>query len=547
MLWPIYKKTFSIIKFYKAPVLSGFLIGLNYIPFLPFEFPFLPLTIFFAYVPLWLFMLKQKEMKHILIGTWICQFITTLIGFNWVAYTIHSFGNMSWTVSILGLLLFCSLSNIFMVIAGFFWFTLKKNIAFPKKIILTLILLPTLFSIFHLLTPQLFPWHLGYSWMIGLPALQTAEIWGFRFLSTLLYFFNLLFLIVYRHKWDQTGRFAVAGILTLFISLNLFGFYLKNRIPKPKEKLNVLIVQNNIGNRKNLKLSRNFHNFSDQIYSQIKHVTYSGLIGSRTKYNPSSFNIDFIVWPEGAYPYRIFKNRTQIKPLSSFVSQIETPLITGASGMNSEGYSNSIFVFDKKGNIKKPVYDKVKLVAFGEYLPFGESIPFIKKLFPYFSSRFKKGTEPQVVQLQEKNIGLQICYEGLFDFFTRRLALKKADILLNVTNDSWYGSWQEPKQHLFMSLARAIELRRPFIRATNTGHSTVIQSNGTIMNVSPLNKMWTHLYSVPYNKNTSVTLFMSWGFYINEIFLIILFLISFVYSQTRKLDKNKLFAKINSR
>ena len=525
MLWSLYKKRFPVLSLYTAPALSGILLGLSY-------FPFIPIAMFFAYVPLWLFIFHQKNLKQVLIGAWICQFITTLIGFNWIAYTIHSFGNMPWIVSILGLLLFCSLSNIFMVFAGGFWFILNKNIPFKQKTVLTLILFPILFSLFHLLVPQLFPWHLGYAWMVGFPALQTAEIWGFRFLSTLFYIFNLFFFIIYKHKWDKIGRRALVSALILFILVNLFGIYLKKRIPPFQDTLNVVLIQNNIGNERDFKLSKKFRSIPNQIYFTTTRLTYQALIKSK-KFYKSTKDINFILWPEGAYPYRIFKSQPQHQPLSSFVSRLKIPLITGAVTSEKGRFRNSLVVFDRKGKIKKPIYDKIKLLAFGEYLPLADQIPFIKNLFPYFSGRFQKGESSSVVHLEENSLGLQICYESLFDYFTRQLALQEAQIIINVTNDSWYGEWQQPWQHLFMSLARSIELRRPFIRATNTGFSTIIQSDGTFRKVSPLNKSWFSFYSIPYSKTPPKTLFMRWGFYINEIFLGLMFLFGFLYTKKR--------------
>ena len=521
MHWSFYKKKFPILSFYIGPILSGVLLGISYIPFLP-------IGMFFALVPLWFFIFHQKNLKQVLIGTWICQFITTLIGFNWLAYTVYTFGDMSWISSILILLVFCSFSNIFMVVSGGLWFILSQNISLPHKTILKLILLPILFTTFHSLIPNLFPWHLGYVWIVGFPALHTAEIWGFRFLSTLLYIFNLLFLILYQHKWDKIGRTALGGALSLFLFLNIFGFYLQKRLPQPQEKLNIILVQENIGQFKNLKLMSHFKNRSEQTYSTLKNLTYRGLFQIRKKYRKLT-QIDFILWAEGAYPYTILKNQSSSEPLSSLASRLRIPILTGGSGRDGKNYSNSLFIFDRKGIIKKPIYDKMKLLAFGEYIPMADRFPFIKKFFPYFSGRFVRGKSQQVVNLEGKKLGLQICYDSLFDRFTRRLALDKAQVLINITNDSWYGSWQEPWQHLLMSSARAIELRRPFIRATNTGFSTVVQSNGTVMKISPLNKPWSHFYSVPYSKNPPRTLFMTWGFYINEIFLFLFFIFSLLY------------------
>ncbi|MDE0092116.1 MAG: apolipoprotein N-acyltransferase, partial [Oligoflexia bacterium] len=137
--------------------------------------------------------------------------------------------------------------------------------------------------------------------------------------------------------------------------------------------------------------------------------------------------------------------------------------------------------------------------------------------------------------LEEKKIGWQICYEALFDRLSRESANKKAQILVNITNDSWYGLWQEPYQHLTMGLARAIEVRRPVIRSTNTGFSGVVHADGAKGIVSPLNKAWFYRHNVPYYKNPPKTLFMGWGYYINEIFLSLLLLFIMVLNRHSKL------------
>ena len=77
-------------------------------------------------------------------------------------------------------------------------------------------------------------------------------------------------------------------------------------------------------------------------------------------------------------------------------------------------------------------------------------------------------------------MGPQICYEGLFDWFGRALANEGAQVIMNITNDSWYGTWEEPFQHGYMTLARAVEVRRPLVRSTNTGLSSVALASGEI-------------------------------------------------------------------
>ena len=90
---------------------------------------------------------------------------------------------------------------------------------------------------------------------------------------------------------------------------------------------------------------------------------------------------------------------------------------------------------------------------------------------------------------------------------------------MNVTNDSWYGSWQEPYQHLYMTLSRAIEVRRPLVRGTNTGFSAFISAKGEIDYITPLNKNISYVQEVTYNSQEKYTVFTSWGYHINQYFL----------------------------
>ena len=109
-------------------------------------------------------------------------------------------------------------------------------------------------------------------------------------------------------------------------------------------------------------------------------------------------------------------------------------------------------------------------------------------------------------------MGPQICYEGLFPDFSRSLSDQGAQIFVNVTNDSWFGTSAEPYQHLFMTLARGIEFRRPVVRATNTGISAAMRADGTLLDLSPLHTEWTRLYEIPYRKVPHPTFYQEYGY-----------------------------------
>ena len=132
-----------------------------------------------------------------------------------------------------------------------------------------------------------------------------------------------------------------------------------------------------------------------------------------------------------------------------------------------------------------------------------------------------KGHGPELKVLGDFKIGPQICYESLFPYFSRKLSHLGTELILNLTNDSWYGTLSQPYQHLYLAAGRAIEFRRPFIRSTNTGISEVILANGNMLKASPIKKQWWHLYHVPYRKNPQAT------FYQRNPYLTLFFLLIF--------------------
>lgn len=525
----LFKSLKNFFNVYKAPLLSGLLFGCSFIPF-----PFF--TLFFALVPLWFFIYQQSCLKRVIIGCFLCQIISTLIGSNWIIYTFHNFGGMNWFLSFILLILFCSVAYMFVLLSGCLWFFLTKKSAFPLPVSAKLILFPLIFSLLHSLIPTFFPLNMGYPWLWGaMPGFQTAELWGFRFLNTLFYIFNLLFLILYKHRFDSAGKKALAGAVVLFACLNLLGLHLKWRLPKPDKSLNVILIQNNVGSVYHSQ-SKSIRYSKKRSLNILRFLTYKA-VKKHAKTKEERKEIDFIIWPEGAYGYTINKKAKTERGLSKMIKKLQIPLITGALSREGEKYGVSLFAFDREGNILKPVYSKVKLLIFGEYFPGIEHFPFLRNLFPYFGSNLTPGKEVQVQELEGTRFGWQICYESIFEKFSRKLAQKKVQVLVNITNDSWYGSWQEPWQHLTMSLGRTIEVRRPLLRSTNTGYSAMIHADGTIDKISPINKAWYHLYKIPYYKNPPKTLFMSWGYYINEIFLFFLVLLVCGTSLRSRTDK----------
>jgi apolipoprotein N-acyltransferase len=141
---------------------------------------------------------------------------------------------------------------------------------------------------------------------------------------------------------------------------------------------------------------------------------------------------------------------------------------------------NTVFLMDDQGTVRS-TYDKTYLLMFGEYLPFGDLFPILYELSPN-SGHFTAGSHVRPLKLGPWRISTPVCYEDVLARFTRHMVLEaKPHVLINLTNDAWFGDTQEPWIHLVLSEYRAIEHRRYMVRATNSGISAVIDPMGRVV------------------------------------------------------------------
>jgi apolipoprotein N-acyltransferase len=452
--------------------------------------------------------LEAKTTREILLSGFITNFLLTLIGFNWVAHTVHEFGHLPWAVSFIALILFCAFSNLNIPIAGYIWFRLFRHAPRPLQIISLVVLS----AIAERLYPMIFDWHFGYTWLwIGWPAFQLADVIGFVGLSTMTIVFNGLILwshLLWREKHNVYWRPFAAGVF-VFGLMNALGAVRLASLPEPDKKAQVLIVQANIANN-DKEYATHGNGTRMFVINKFFDLTNQALL-AQAPARPT-----FAVWPETAFPDAFYDKGLTVGSshlLHNFLVQKNLALATGGFGYVNQKLSNGLAVINEQGELTDPVYSKTHLLAFGEYIPGAEWFPFLKTWIPEIGD-FVRGEGPTIFHLNGMRLGAQICYEGLFDSFSRGLANKGAQIIVNSTNDSWYPDWNEPFQHLYMTLARAVETRRPLVRATNTGISTVILANGEILTLSPRGQEWTHVYDVAYSEKPVEPPFLTWGFYL---------------------------------
>src|SRR4029077_12500846 len=169
---------------------------------------------------------------------------------------------------------------------------------------------------------------------------------------------------------------------------------------------------------------------------------------------------------------------------------------------------NSALLFDAQGQ-RLFSYDKIHLVPFGEYEPF----PLIHRVVSSVASEvggFRKGSSYSVARLPNGHtFGVFICYEAIYAGEVRRFAANGAELLVNISNDGWFGRSAAPEQHLRMARVRAVENRRWLVRSTNNGYTASVDPYGRI--IEPLRPDIRAATDLPYDFRTEESIYTRFG------------------------------------
>jgi len=193
---------------------------------------------------------------------------------------------------------------------------------------------------------------------------------------------------------------------------------------------------------------------------------------------------DILVWPETVFTKPLTLIDPEVELLKSISSRTDTHLILGVPFL--EGSDNKVFnsILSVADSIQ--LYKKRKLVPFGEYFPLREVFSNFYDTLNVPLSDFTKGlSKKSKFFVKENTIGVLICYEIAFASIARS-SLPQAELIVNLSNDSWFGKSVAAFQHLQIVRVRAAELERPIIRATNTGISAIIDHKGDVIDSSGL-------------------------------------------------------------
>jgi apolipoprotein N-acyltransferase len=438
-------------------ILSGILI---FLAFPPFKFAVIAWV---CLVPL-LFVVRRSTRG----GSFWYSYLTGAVFFGGLMYWLLN-------VSIPGTIILILLLSVFFGLFG-----VVANMIF--KYSAEILILPFIWAVLEYIRSYLFtgfPWGLlAYSQYENINLMQVADITGSYGISFLIVMFNVA-LFAYLVRMERKTSYMMVALFFMLMS-TMYGLYRLDNMNVWGSPL-VSVVQGNIPQKLKWE-ARHAKTIIDE---------YSALTREAKKDKP-----DLIVWPETAYPY-VVGGGAEAKEISTLSEEVDVPILAGVVYEKDYNFFNSAVLFPAKG---KPAvkYDKLHLVPFGEYVPLGDKLSFLREYIDKPIGDFKRGDKYTLFPLRSTlststmkgtisrqtsffRFGVLICFEDIFPELARNFVLEGANLLFNITNDAWFGRTAAPEQHLQASVFRAVENRVPVIRAANTGVSCFVDSTGKIL------------------------------------------------------------------
>lgn len=450
-----------------------------------------PLLAWFALVPLFLGLQCHPPKRAALIGL-LCGFAWHLPLLGWVIIVLSTHGEVPLAVALLALCLLSLYMGSY--VAAFSFLCAKSAGRIPL-----LVSAPVLWVALDFLRARMFtgfPWlDLAYTQYQFPPVIQLADLAGHHGVTFFMVLVNAMLVTrassLFRRPLPCPAPvFAGACLLMVFAAL-YSGWRLHSVAASldSAEEMQMAVVQGNFP--QNQKWLPEFQEETVATYLRMSEEA----IAEKKPH--------LLIWPETALPFYPYEHPLFLKLQSELTRPRQLFLLTGAphrERAEPDGpvrYFNSAFLIDPNGTVSGR-YDKQHLVPFGEYVPLRWLLHFASPLVETMGD-FSPGHSAQPLSCQKSRIGVLICFESIFPEISRRQVQNGANILVNITNDAWFGRSLAPWQHLSMAPLRAVETRKSLVRAANTGISAFVDPLGRVQEASPL--------FAPYAKSATVTLF----------------------------------------
>lgn len=421
-----------------------------------------------ALVPLLLVMHHRPFAAGFTAGT---VFFATVL--YWLNFVMTTYGGLQPVFSLLAYLFLITYLAVYFGLAT--WVACRLEAALNLPFLLTL---PPLWVALEYLRGWLFtgfPWAiLGYSQQNFSLAIQSSDVTGVYGVSLMLVAVNCAIAGVVAAPKSRQSWLGVS--LTIVISISHFGYGVWREaqpLEQRTEHLQVALIQGNIDQTQKWAPDKR----------QASIDRYQELSVQALEDQP-----DLVVWPEAATPFFLQDHSALTLQVKQLPMQLNAFLLVGSPAyqQSSSGeykYYNSAYLLSPTGE-ELGRSDKKHLVPFGEYVPLGRLLSFIDKLVVGVGD-FSPG-QVRPLPLNGHHLGVLICYEAIFPQLAREYVRQGSDLLINLTNDAWFGNSSAPYQHLAMTRFRAIENRIWIARAANTGISALISPAGNITLAGPI-------------------------------------------------------------
>jgi apolipoprotein N-acyltransferase len=438
-----------------------------------------------------------------------CGFLWYLGNCYWIYQTMYLYGGLAKPIAAGILLLFCLYLGLYHALFGTLIAAFRRR--FGRQT--SLLLVPFAWVAVELARARItgLPWDPLGNAQVDNPLLtRLAPITGVYGLSFLIAAVNALWLIRIRIRERRFTRsvLTVAGVI--IIALYIAGLRLiANPKPSPTTATATLVQENLEVGAANTGPQPSTQQFLDSFSYLSRYPSPKFLLGiPELADTPSVFLIrnqplpeganpngliptptDLIVWPESPAPFEDIDPQFRAA-MAALARTAQAPVIVGNTGFEPNTTSKSGYTLYNRASFITPDgtyaahYDKMHLVPFGEYVPYKQFFFFAKSLLNEVGL-FEPGKQRTVFKTGGHTYGTFICYESIFGDEIRQLPQQGADVLINISNDGWYGDTSAAWQHLNMVRMRAIENHRWILRATNTGVTAAINPYGRVTAGAP--------------------------------------------------------------
>jgi apolipoprotein N-acyltransferase len=441
---------------------------------------------------------SRRPLRGAFLLSYLCGFLWYCGNCYWVRDTMMRYGDMPPMAPTLLLIGFSLVLGLYFGVFGLSVMLVRRATGSTR---LALAAAPVLWTALELAAARItsVPWdQLGYSQVDNAALNQLAPWTGVYGISFVLVVFNAAIALLFVGKPSESRpRWKGVFWLTLALSGFSFGLFAGPRDRSGAPTATAVLIQPNLdvgsedawpGAQWANHMDQFAHLAEEQCKTYIAGIPQTGAASGEIVCPPYPTHPNLVVWPESPAPFAEQEPRFQ-QGMASVARAVQAPLVVGSLGMNppsTEGlwrYYNSALIVGSDG-ARVGRYDKIHLVPFGEYIPFKELLFFAHKLTGRVSE-FTRGDEREVFHLGGHRYGVFICYEAVFADEVRQFARLGAEVLVNISDDGWYGDTSAPWQHLNMVRMRAIENRRWILRDTNSGVTASIDPYGRVRQSIP--------------------------------------------------------------